>query len=74
MNTIDDKVFVKTWVEAYKKKRGVAHVAERMEIDHTQASAKANVLRKKGVNLPAMPRGRIGYSVDYLNQVIDSQL
>jgi hypothetical protein len=74
MNVIDDKQFVTTWVEAFNKRRGVAHVAERMNIDHTQASAKANVLRKKGVNLPAMPRGRVGYSVDYLNQVIESKV
>ena len=68
---IDDRTFVKTWVEAYNKKRGVAAVAEKLNLDHTQASAKANVLRRKGVRLPAMPRGRVGYTIDDLNEIID---
>ena len=72
--TIDDKTFVTTWVDAYNKGRGVAGVAEKLNLDHTQASAKANVLRRKGVNLPAMPRGRVGYSIDDLNQIIENRV
>lgn len=72
--TVSNKQFVVAWVEAYTKGQGIAGVARRVNLDSTQVSAKANNLRKNGVNLPAMPRGRAGYSIDDLNQIIADRI
>lgn len=72
--TVNSKDFVVAWVDSYNKGQGIAGVARRTKLEHAQVSAKANSLRNQGVNLPAMPRGRVGFSVEDLNQIIDSRL
>lgn len=75
MNTINHKSFVLAWVEAYNKKQGVQAVANKLEVSVSNASAKANYLRRQGVNLPAMPRKRsYGYSVEELNELIATRV
>ena len=68
------KRFVVTWVEACNSKGGVQMVARKLNITVPTASAKANYLRKLGVNLPHMPRTRQeDYSVEDLNALIDAK-
>lgn len=71
---MNHKTFVLAWVEAYNKSLGVRGVATKLNIPVKQASAKANYLRKQGVELPHMPRSRSDdYTVDELNQLIESR-
>lgn len=71
---VTNKDFVVAWVEAYNKGNGVEGVASKLSLEKASVSAKANYLRKQGVELPAMPRGRTGYSVSDLNQIITSRV
>lgn len=75
MSNMNHKTFVLAWLEAYNKKQGVKTVAEKLSVSVPTASAKANYLRKQGVNLPAMPRVRnYGYSVQELNDLIATRV
>lgn len=67
------KDFVVTWVEAHNKKGGVAMVARKLNISTSEASAKANYLRRIGVNLPKMVRAKANYTVDDLNALIEAK-
>lgn len=64
---IDSYEFVKTWVTA----ETLNDVCERLEITTTQASAKANYLRKRGVKLPKMSRRPDKTSVIELNKLVE---
>lgn len=72
--TINNIKFVNAWVDAVNKSAGVKSVAEKLNLDIKQTSAKANALRKKGVNLPDMPRVRDDNNVDTLNAIIERKL
>jgi len=75
MSDMNHKTFTLAWVEAYSKKLGVQSVAQRFDITIPKASAKANYLRKQGVNLPAMPRARrSGHTIEELNELIASKI
>lgn len=75
MNTaINNYKFVNAWVDAVNRGAGVKSVAEKLDIDIKQASAKANSLRKKGVDLPKMPMGRDYNDVTSLNNLIQRKL
>ena len=75
MNTaINNYKFVNAWVDAVNRGAGVKSVAEKLDIDIKQASAKANSLRKKGVDLPKMPMGRDYSDVTSLNNLIQRKL
>lgn len=75
MSTMNHKNFVLAWLEAYSKKQGVPAVAAKLDITVSTASAKANYLRKQGVNLPSMPRTRsYGHTVAELNELITAKL
>ena len=74
MNTINNIKFVNTWVDAVNRSAGVKAVASKLDISIETASAKANALRKKGVELPAMPRKRDDNDIEMLNSLIESKL
>lgn len=75
MSDLNHKSFTLAWVEACSKKQGVQSVANRFDISVSKASAKANYLRKQGVNLPAMPRSRkSGHTIEELNGLIASRI
>lgn len=65
--------FVNAWVDAVNRSAGVKAVASRLNITVESASAKANNLRSKGVELPAMPMARRD-SVEDLNALIQRKL
>jgi len=72
---MDQKKFVRVWMQSLKHKGGVPMAAAGMRISVARASATANYLRKRGVKLPHMPRVapiRTGYTVDELNELIDN--
>lgn len=72
---MNSKSFVLAWVEAYNKKSGVPSVAQRLGVSVSTASARANYLRKQGVNLPAMPRAQqVEHSKEELNELIASRI
>lgn len=71
MKQINDLQFVQNWVDAANKGAGVQHVATKMGITVESASAKANNLRTKGVNLPRMQKSNNLYTVDALNAAIE---
>lgn len=70
MSQISNIKFVNTWCDAVNKAAVVKYVAEKMDMSIESASAKANNLRTKGVELPSMPRVRNNDSVDDLNALI----
>lgn len=70
MSQISNIKFVNVWCEAVNKAAGVKYVAEKMDMTISTASAKANNLRTKGVQLPAMPRAQMTDSVEDLNAII----
>lgn len=70
MSQISNIKFVNTWCDAVNKAAGVKYVAEKMDMTIESASAKANNLRTKGVELPTMPRVRNNDSVEDLNALI----
>jgi len=72
--TINNIKFVNAWVDAVNRSAGVKSVAQKLDIDIKQASAKANVLRRKGVNLPEMPRVWDQNNVETLNSIIERKL
>lgn len=74
MNTINNIKFVNTWVDAVNRSAGVKTVAQKLDISVTAASQKANVLRRKGVELPAMPRKRDDNDIELLNSLIERKL
>lgn len=74
MNQINDLKFVNEWVDAVNKGAGVQHVATKLDITVDSASAKANYLRKRGVELPHMQRTKNLYTVDALNNAIARKL
>lgn len=73
MSTINNIKFVNAWVDACNKAAGVKCVAKKLDISVEQASAKANALRKMGVELPAMPRVRDYNDVEMLNNLVASK-
>jgi hypothetical protein len=64
---IDSYEFTKTWMTS----NSLNDVCERPEITDTQASAKANNLRKRGVKLPKMSRRPDKNSVEELNKLVE---
>ena len=74
MPTINNIKFVNAWVDACNRSAGVKTVAEKMDITVETASAKANSLRKMGVELPAMPRVRDYNDIEMLNSLIERKL
>ena len=73
MSTINNIKFVNAWVDACNKAAGVKGVANKLDISLAQASAKANALRKMGVELPTMPRVRDYNDVEMLNNLVASK-
>lgn len=71
---VDNKSFVVAWADAYTKRTGVPAVASRLDMSKKQVMAKANYLRKIGVQLPLMPRGATTYTVEDLNSILDSKI
>ena len=72
---MNHKSFVAAWIEAYNKQAGVPSVASKLNVSIATASAKANYLRKQGVNLPAMPRTRTAtHTVEELNEYIAARV
>lgn len=71
-----NRTFVLAWVDAYQKSLGLKAVASKMNMSTASASAKANVLRSKGVKLPHMrSSGRAqDVSVESLNELIASKI
>ena len=74
MGSKDTKTFVTTWVDAFNKKAGVPSVAEKLNISVVSASARANYLRKRGVNIPRMPRARRTNVTESLNALIEAKI
>ena len=70
VSTINNIKFVNAWVDACNRSAGVKSVASKLDLTVEQASAKANSLRKMGVELPAMPRVRDYNDVEMLNNLI----
>ena len=70
MNQISNIKFVNTWCDAVNKAAGVKYVAEKMDMTIESASAKANNLRTKGVELPRMPHLNKNDSIEDLNALI----
>ena len=73
MSTINNIKFVNAWVDACNTSAGVKKVASKLDITVSQAAAKANALRKMGVELPAMPRVRDYNDVEMLNNIVASK-
>lgn len=66
--------FVNAWVDAVNRSAGVKSVAQKLDISIESASAKANQLRKKGVELPKMPIRKDDNDVEMLNAIIERKL
>ena len=73
MSTINNIKFVNAWVDACNKSAGVKTVASKLDISIEQASAKANALRKMGVELPTMSFKRDDTNVEMLNSLVASK-
>lgn len=71
---LNHRQFVSAWVDAYNRKEGVPGVARRADITIAAASARANYLRKLGVELPKMPKARYTVSVEDLNELIEQKI
>jgi hypothetical protein len=63
--TIDSVEFVKTWMTS----KTVSEVAEKLDLNKTQVSSKANNLRSLGVKLPNK-RVQAEDSIEALNQIV----
>lgn len=76
MNYLNNKQFVKTYVQAYKEGKTSVDVAQKLNVDLKKVYVKANTLGKRGVNLPilkqASPLRNDLSSADDLNAYIES--
>jgi hypothetical protein len=70
-NTLQPRIENHDFVKAWLSSDTVAQVAKKLNISPASASAKANYLRNKGVNLPNMERPKPDpNSVEELNKLV----
>lgn len=64
--------FVKAWLQAVKENRNQSWLAEKLGLSRQSVSAKAYYYRKRGVDLPLMPKGsrKNRIDVEKLNKLI----
>lgn len=65
------KRFVKVWVEAAKQGENKAWVARKLSVSKSAVSNRAVGLRKMGVKLPTLGKGRENVDVASLNTLIE---